>query len=76
MTALLRKRDFYAGTLMALLGTGTALHAGTYKLGTLMHMGPGFFPLVLGIQLWPNVRKHVLPDHRILPFPSTSSLCL
>ena len=51
MTAYLRKRDFYAGTVMVLLGSGTALHAGAYKLGTLMHMGPGFFPLVLGIVL-------------------------
>jgi putative tricarboxylic transport membrane protein len=45
------KRDFYAGGLMILLGVGTVLHARNYTLGTLTHMGPGFFPLVLGVIL-------------------------
>ena len=38
---LVRKRDFYAGGLMVLLGLGVALKGTTYRAGTLMHMGPG-----------------------------------
>ena len=45
------KRDFYAGGLMVLLGLGIALKGSTYRLGSLMHMGPGFFPTSLGILL-------------------------
>lgn len=48
---LLRKRDFYAGMLMMLLGVGVTLNSTTYTLGTLMHMGPGMFPFLLGIVL-------------------------
>jgi len=48
---LLRKRDFYAGGLMVLLGAGVTLNSLTYTTGTLMHMGPGMFPFILGIVL-------------------------
>lgn len=48
---LVRKRDFYAGGLMILIGLGIALKGTTYRLGTLMHMGPGFFPTTLGVLL-------------------------
>ena len=48
---LLRKRDFYAGGLMMLLGLGIALKGATYRAGSLMHMGPGFLPTALGIIL-------------------------
>jgi hypothetical protein len=61
---LVRKRDFYAGGLMILLGLGITLKGMTYRLGptvegdffaklhaALMHMGPGFFPTSLGILL-------------------------
>ena len=49
--SLLGKRDFYAGGLMLLLGLGIALKGATYRPGTLMHMGPGFMPTVLGVLL-------------------------
>jgi hypothetical protein len=45
------KRDFYAGGLMILIGLGIALKGTTYRLGTPMHMGPGFFPTALGVLL-------------------------
>jgi Tripartite tricarboxylate transporter TctB family len=46
---LTRKRDFYAGGLMLLIGLGVALKGwSSYRLGTLMHMGPGFLPTALG----------------------------
>jgi putative Ca2+/H+ antiporter (TMEM165/GDT1 family) len=48
---VVRKRDFYAGGLMILLGLGIALKGATYRSGTLMHMGPGFLPTALGILL-------------------------
>ena len=38
---LVKKRDFYAGGLMTLLGAATSLDSLTYSLGTLTHMGPG-----------------------------------
>ena len=48
---LVKKRDFYAGSLMTLLGAATTLDSMTYSLGTLTHMGPGMFPLMLGATL-------------------------
>ncbi len=48
---MLRKRDFYAGMLMTLLGIGVTFNSTSYNLGTLMHMGPGMFPFLLGIVL-------------------------
>src|SRR5271154_3400688 len=48
---LVRKRDFYAGGLMLLLGLGVTLKGATYRPGTLMHMGPGFLPTALGVIL-------------------------
>jgi hypothetical protein len=45
------KRDYYAGALMVLLGL-IAAHDGTrYPIGTLRQMGPGYFPLALGVLL-------------------------
>ena len=46
-----RKRDFYAGALMILLGSVAAFVGPTYQLGTLMNMGPGFMPMALGVVL-------------------------
>lgn len=48
---LVRKKDFYAGGLMILIGLGIALKGSTYRLGSLMHMGPGFMPTALGVLL-------------------------
>jgi hypothetical protein len=48
---ILHKRDFYAGTLVTLLGAGVTLNSMSYNTGTLMHMGPGMFPFILGVTL-------------------------
>jgi putative tricarboxylic transport membrane protein len=48
---LVRNRDFYAGGLVILLGLVMALKGPNYRLGTLMHMGPGFLPTALGVIL-------------------------
>lgn len=44
-------RDFYAGALLALVGSAFAWGATSYTLGTSARMGPGYFPLLLGILL-------------------------
>jgi hypothetical protein len=75
---LVRKRDFYAGGLMTLLGIGIALKGTTYRAGTLMHMGPGFMPTALGVILalvgvaiaaaaYTTSEKTNAEDERILP---------
>jgi hypothetical protein len=46
-----QKRDYYAGGLMSLIGVGVILEARHYTLGTLFHMGPGFFPIILGVTM-------------------------
>ena len=45
------KRDYYAGSLMLLLGVGAAVTGSGYKFGSLARMGPGFMPVVLGVVL-------------------------
>jgi Tripartite tricarboxylate transporter TctB family len=45
------KRDYYAGGLIVLFGLVAALKGPGYSLGTLMRMGPGYMPTVLGIIL-------------------------
>lgn len=44
-------KDFYGGGLILLLGLLIAYQAVSYRIGTLSAMGPGFFPLALGIIL-------------------------
>ena len=48
---LLRKRDFYAGGLMILIGLVAVSRGPSYQLGNLVHMGPGFMPTALGVIL-------------------------
>jgi hypothetical protein len=45
------KKDYYAGGLMILLGLIAAIEGQNYNIGTLRQMGPGFFPVALGILL-------------------------
>lgn len=44
-------RDYYGGALMFLIGLGAILQGRTYSMGTLSRMGPGFFPVSLGVIL-------------------------
>jgi len=44
----MRRRELLAGGLMAVAGIGITMKGSTYRLGSLSHMGPGFFPTVLG----------------------------
>jgi hypothetical protein len=45
------RREFCAGGLLILFGLVAALKGPGYRVGTLMHMGPGFMPTALGIIL-------------------------
>ena len=44
-------KDFIGGTLIIVIGAATALQASAYDIGSLRAMGPGFFPLALGVIL-------------------------
>lgn len=45
------KIDLAGGAIIALLGVGAILEGMKYSVGTLARMGPGFFPVWLGIIL-------------------------
>lgn len=51
MSRHIRIREYYAGALMVLIGIGAVLEGSSYKFGSAAQMGPGFFPVVLGILL-------------------------
>lgn len=44
-------KDYYGGALMLLFGLGIAAEARNYQIGTLSNMGPGYFPVALGLIL-------------------------
>lgn len=45
------RRDLWGGLIVIALGIVTSLHAWSYPIGSASHMGPGFFPMVLGVLL-------------------------
>ncbi|MDD2809438.1 tripartite tricarboxylate transporter TctB family protein [Rhodoferax sp.] len=45
------QKDFYAGLLFMAIGAAFAWGATNYRVGTSASMGPGFFPLMLGLLL-------------------------
>lgn len=51
MMGLRLSKDLLGGLLVMLIGLGVVLQAQAYKIGTLRAMGPGFFPLALGVIL-------------------------
>ncbi len=44
-------RESLSGVLFAAIGIGAALLGRTYGVGTTSHMGPGYFPVLLGATL-------------------------
>jgi len=44
-------KDFFAGLMFLAVGGGFAWGATTYSVGTGARMGPGYFPLMLGVLL-------------------------
>jgi hypothetical protein len=45
------QKDFYSGLLFMAIGVAFAWGATSYRIGRSASMGPGFFPLVLGLLL-------------------------
>lgn len=45
------EKDFYSGLMFTVVGGAFAIGATTYNIGTGARMGPGYFPLLLGIIL-------------------------
>jgi hypothetical protein len=50
-SSIQQHRDYYAGGLLVLIGLGAMYQASRYGVGSLTEIGPGFFPLVMGIIL-------------------------
>lgn len=44
-------RDLYAGAVLVLIGLGAVIASRGNSIGTLTHMGAGYFPIVLGLCL-------------------------
>jgi len=45
------QKDFFSGLMFLLVGVAFAWGAGSYSVGTGARMGPGYFPMVLGVLL-------------------------
>ena len=54
------QRDFFSGLMFTAVGVAFAWGATTYNVGSGARMGPGYFPLMLGIVLaFIGLRHHV-----------------
>ena len=51
VTRIKSEKDFYSGLLFMAVGIAFAWGATNYKIGDAARMGPGYFPLLLGILL-------------------------
>lgn len=47
----MHSKTFWAGAMLCAIGMAVAIAAPHYRMGTLSQMGPGYFPLILGILL-------------------------
>jgi len=45
------QKDFFSGLLFTVVGASFAYGATSYTIGTGARMGPGYFPLMLGVIL-------------------------
>ena len=45
------QKDFWAGLMYMAVGTAFAVGAKNYTIGTGARMGPGYFPMILGVLL-------------------------
>lgn len=46
-----QRRDYFSGALMVAIGVNATYVGATYPVGTLTRMGPGYFPVCLGVML-------------------------
>ena len=47
--AIKSQKDFFSGLLFTAVGVGFAFGATNYTIGTGARMGPGYFPIILGV---------------------------
>jgi Tripartite tricarboxylate transporter TctB family len=47
----MQSKTFWAGAMLCAIGIAAAIGAPHYRMGTLAQMGPGYFPLILGVLL-------------------------
>ena len=47
----MQSTTFWAGAMLCAIGIAAAIAAPHYRMGTLAQMGPGYFPLILGVLL-------------------------
>lgn len=48
---ILSEKDFFSGLMLMIVGVAFALGASSYSMGSGARMGPGYFPLILGVIL-------------------------
>ncbi|MDM0045914.1 tripartite tricarboxylate transporter TctB family protein [Variovorax dokdonensis] len=48
-TSSATRKDYYGGGLMIIVGLAAAYAGLSYHVGTPAHMGPGFFPVAIGV---------------------------
>jgi len=46
-----QNNDFWGGVMLILMGAGAVIIARNYHFGSVLRMGPGFFPTILGVIL-------------------------
>jgi|SRR5215467_6248855 len=51
MPGLLNSKDFWGGLTLIAIGVAALVIARDYPFGTTLRMGPGYFPIVLGVLL-------------------------
>lgn len=60
---LLKRRKLASSALLLVLGLGTVMQSMEYTIGSASRMGPGYFPLMLGVLLIAfGVMIFILPD--------------
>lgn len=64
MRLKINRQELYSAGLMMLIGIGTVVGSLNYDIRTLARMGPGYFPLLLGVML-------IVVGALILATPST-----
>lgn len=47
----MHRRKYYSAAFLVLLGVGVMLQSLQYDIGTLSHMGSGYYPLLLGVAM-------------------------
>ena len=57
------QKDFFSGLMFTVVGAAFAYGATSYTVGTGARMGPGYFPLLLGVILAQRTANRPHKDH-------------